>query len=207
MKFHYRTIEMVVAGCVVVISLASLFVAVFQGVVMQRTMEASVMPLIQIGHGNFNAEADEWQIQIEVSNTGLGPAQVHYLAMRWNDQLITDTSQFMAQCCVPDSVPEADRLSYMHGLFRNGEMALIFDDVQMRFLAPQQTVEFITFDQPDAETQARGLAVWRAVDAVRHDISFETCYCSVFDQCWVSTFPVQSREPVRQCVPPTSSDG
>ena len=51
MKFHYRTIEMVVAGCVVVISLASLFVAVFQGVVMQRTMEASVMPLIQIGHG------------------------------------------------------------------------------------------------------------------------------------------------------------
>ncbi|MAK64682.1 MAG: hypothetical protein CMF75_08095 [Maricaulis sp.] len=207
MKLHYRSIELLVAACVVVISLASLFVALYQGRVMQRTMEASVMPLIQIGHGNFDAEDDAWQIKIEVTNTGLGPAQVHYLAMRWQGELITDTSDFMAACCVPDSVPEAERLDYMYSLFREGEMALIFDDVQMRFLAPQETVDFISFDQPDAETRPRGHAVWRAVDRARHDISYEVCYCSVFDQCWMSTFPRQSREPVRQCVPPSPEAG
>lgn len=202
MKLHYRSIELLVAGCVVIISLASLFVAVYQGMVMQRTMEASVMPLIQVGHGNYNSETDEWQIKIEVSNTGLGPAQVHYLAMRWNGELITDTSEFMAQCCTPDGLAEDERQDYMISLFQEGEMALIFDDVQMRFIAPQETVDFITFDQPDAETQARGLAVWRAVDRARRDITYEACYCSVFDECWVSTFPRQTRQPVRQCVAP-----
>ena len=206
MKLHHRSIELLVAACVVVISLASLFVAVFQGIVMQRTMEASVMPLIQVGHGNYNGETDEWQIKIEVSNTGLGPAQVHYLAMRWNDRLITDTSVFMADCCVPDTVPEAERLTYMYSLFREGEMSLIFDDVQMRFLAPQQTVDFITFDRPDAESQPRGAGVWQAVDAERRNITYETCYCSVFDACWVATFPQQTREPVRRCVAPRAAE-
>lgn len=202
MKVHYRTIELLVAGCVVVISLASLFVALFQGMVMQRTMEASVMPLIQVGHGNFDPETDEWIMHIEVANTGLGPAQVHYLAMRWNGQLITDTSRLMADCCAPEDLPESQRLEYMYELFRTGEMALIFDDVQMRFLAPQQTVRFISFDRPDAAAQPRGHAVWQALDAQRRHIDYEVCYCSVFDACWVATFPNQSRERVRQCTPP-----
>ncbi len=203
MKLHYRSIELLVAACVVIISLASLFVAVFQGVVMQRTMEASVMPLVQVGHGNIDDNGVDWSIQITVTNTGLGPAQVHYLAMYWNDELITDTSDFMAACCSPEEIAPDDRLDYMYSLFRSREMALVFDDVQMRYLAPQERVDFIRFDRPDEDTQPRGHAVWQAVDAARRDISYETCYCSVFDQCWVSTFPRQTREPVRQCMVPT----
>jgi hypothetical protein len=51
-QFHIRTIELVIAVSVVVISVASLFVAVYQGMVMERTLKASVWPLVQIEHGN-----------------------------------------------------------------------------------------------------------------------------------------------------------
>lgn len=42
-----RVLELVIAVSVVIISLASLFVALYQGRVMEQTMQASVMPLIQ----------------------------------------------------------------------------------------------------------------------------------------------------------------
>ncbi|MAC39367.1 MAG: hypothetical protein CMH93_07555 [Oceanicaulis sp.] len=199
MKMHYRTIELVVAASVVVISLASLFVAVFQGIVMDRTMKASVMPVIQVGHGNVGEDRESWVMTITVHNTGLGPADIRYFGMRWQGEPIRDTSQFLARCCAPDSVPEDQRLGYMHQAFRDGEMALVFDEVQSRFLAPQERVDFIAFDRPDAETQPRGHAVWQALDLVRHDLRFDVCYCSVFEDCWLARFPAQPREPVARC--------
>lgn len=199
MKMRYRTIEIAVAASVVVISIASLFVAVYQGIVMDRTMKASVMPVIQLGHGNIDPDRRAWVMLFTVHNTGLGPAHIRYLGISWNGEPVTDTSQFLARCCAPDSVPEDERLTYMHQAFRDGEMSLVFDNVQNRFLAPQERVEFIGFDRPDAESQARGRAIWEALDGVRHELDFEVCYCSVFEDCWRARFPDQTREPVNRC--------
>jgi len=199
MKMRYRTVEIAVAASVVVISLASLFVAVYQGIVMDRTMKASVMPVIQLGHGNMDAERRDWVMLFIVHNTGLGPAEIRYLGISWNGEPVADTSQFLARCCAPDNVPEEDRLAYMHQAFRDGELALVFDDVQNRFLAPQERVEFIAFDRPDAETQPRGRAIWEALNETRHALNFEVCYCSVFEDCWRARFPDQSRIPVERC--------
>ena len=46
-----RVIEIIVAIAVTMISVASLFVAVFQGVIMQRQLEASVLPIPTVAHG------------------------------------------------------------------------------------------------------------------------------------------------------------
>ena len=199
MKMRYRTVEIAVAASVVVISLASLFVAVYQGIVMDRTMKASVMPVIQLGHGNMDAERRDWVMLFTVHNTGLGPAEIRYLGISWNGEPVAGTSQFLARCCAPDSVPEEDRLAYMHQAFRDGELALVFDDVQNRFLAPQERVEFIAFDRPDSQTQPRGRAIWEALNETRHALNFEVCYCSVFEDCWRARFPDQSRIPVERC--------
>ena len=81
MKLQHRMIELVVAVSVVVISLASLFVAVYQGIVMDRTMKASVMPVIQVESGNIDDDRETWVMTINVKNTGLGPAEVRYFNM------------------------------------------------------------------------------------------------------------------------------
>lgn len=199
---RFRLVEIIVAVSVVVISVASLFVAVFQGIVMQRTQEAQVVPVIQYGTGNFDSERDAWRMTLKLTNTGLGPAEIRRFSLSWNGQVITDTSAFMATCCAPASVPEEDRLGYMIGVFQAGEMRLFFESVDGRFFAPQESVEFVSFEQPDPETQPRGHAVWMALDQVRHDIEVDVCYCSVFDQCWESRFPQQTRTPVHACTAP-----
>ncbi|MEE2565614.1 hypothetical protein [Hyphobacterium marinum] len=200
-----RLIELIVAVSVVVISVASLFIAWFQGRVMQQTLEASVLPVIQYGSGNYDLDREEWRMTLVFRNTGIGPAELRSLRMTWDGETISDTSQFLARCCVPAEVPPAERHNYVRQAFVSGELAFLFDDVEGRFFAPQEEVEFITSARPDAETQPRGHALWTALDEVRHEIDVEICYCSVFDDCWLARFPGQSRERVDRCPDPTFS--
>ena len=71
-KPSYRLVEVIVAVSVVIISIASLFVAVYQGIVMDRTLKASVLPIIQAGTSNLDPETGEWKLALRVENTGLG---------------------------------------------------------------------------------------------------------------------------------------
>ncbi|GJL97899.1 MAG: hypothetical protein DHS20C06_17160 [Hyphobacterium sp.] len=194
-----RAIELTVAVSVVIISVASLYVAVEQSRVMQRTLEANVLPVIQYDTGNYNLPMEEWRLTVSFQNTGIGPADVRYMEMTWDGEAIRDTSQFISRCCVPDSVPEADRPAYVHDAFRTGQMAFLFDTIEGRFLAPQEEVDYIIFRRPDADTQSIGYGVWQALDYARHDITVDVCYCSVFDDCWLARFPAQTREPVDMC--------
>ena len=197
-----RLIEITVALSVVVISVVSLFVAVFQGIVMQRTLEASVVPVIQYGSGNYNLERGEWRLTISFTNTGLGPAEVRSFRMLWGGEEIVDTSEFLVRCCVPDSVPVEERPRFVRQAFVDGQLAFLFDSIEGRFIAPQEDVEYVTSLRPDATTQPNGRAIWDALDEIRRDIEIEICYCSVFDDCWQARFPDQSRERVRQCPAP-----
>jgi len=194
-----RAIELTVAVSVVVISVASLYVAVDQSRVMQRTLEANVLPVVQYDTGNYNLPMEEWRLTVSFRNTGIGPADVRYMEMIWGGESVRDTSQFIARCCVPDSVPEADRLEYVHNAFRSGEMAFLFDSIEGRFLAPQEEVDYIIFRRPDAVSQPIGYGVWQVLDNARHEMTVEVCYCSVFDDCWMAEFPAQTREPVDMC--------
>ncbi|HAQ34539.1 MAG: hypothetical protein CMF74_12130 [Maricaulis sp.] len=197
-----RLIEIIVAASVVVISVASLFVAVFQGIVMQRTLEASVLPVLQYSTGNYDNDRDEWVLVLNITNTGIGPAELRSIRVTWDGQPIEDAPPFLMACCLPASIAEADRPAYLQDLFESGELNIIFDGVDGRFFAPQESVDFISVDRPDRETQARGRALWSALDRARHDLEVELCYCSVFDDCWQANFPTQTRERVRQCPAP-----
>lgn len=131
-----RLIEITVAVSVVVISVASLFVAVFQGIVMQRTLEASVVPVVQYGTGNYDLERNEWRLILSLTNTGLGPAEIRDFRMSWNGGEITDTSAFLTLCCVPEGVPDDQRAAFVRQAFVDGEIGFLFDAVEGRFLAP-----------------------------------------------------------------------
>jgi hypothetical protein len=197
-----RLIEITVAVSVVVISVASLFVAVFQGIVMQRTLEASVVPVLQYGSGNYDSDRDEWVMVLNITNTGIGPAELRDIRVTWQGQEVTDAPPFLLACCMPDHIDASDRPAYMQDIFEQGEINIIFDSVDGRFFAPQESVDFLSVDRPDRELQPRGFAMWTALDRARHDLDIEICYCSVFGDCWQARFPDQSRERVRQCPAP-----
>tara|TARA_R110002072_G_scaffold96145_6_gene211555 strand:- start:4515 stop:5126 length:612 start_codon:yes stop_codon:yes gene_type:complete len=193
---RYRLVELVVAVSVVIISVASLFVAVYQSRVMDRTLAASVMPIMDYSSGNFSETYHDSRIELEVRNSGLGPAQVHYLLMSYRGEPVVAPNLFMAQCCAPDGLDAEARVRHVGQLFLDDRINLLTDIVGGRVFAPQQRVVFASMPQPD---NPEGLALWQALNRARNELEFEICYCSVLDQCWIARFPQQTRESVNQC--------
>ncbi|SDL59714.1 hypothetical protein [Maricaulis salignorans] len=195
---RYRLVEIVIAVSVVIISVASLFVAVYQSRVMDQTLAASVMPIMDYTTGNFSAVHQDNRIELDVRNNGLGPAQVHYLAMSYQGEPVIAPDRFIAQCCAPEGLTPDERELHIRDLFRTGRLNLLTDVVGGRVFAPQQRVVFATMTQPE---DPESLAVWEAFNRARHGLELEICYCSVLEDCWTARFPQQHRAPVDQCEP------
>ena len=196
---RYRLVEIIVAASVVVVSLASLCVALFQGHVMQRTLEAQVLPVLDYQHGNIDLEAGRDQIFLRVTNNGIGPADVRHMRLSWNGTEVTNPPVFLAECCVPGDAPLSDKIDRVGELFLARELQIITSVVENRFMAPEQRVDFVIMPRPDASSQAEGFEVWSRLNEVRRDLVVELCYCSVFDECWLADSSTQTREPVREC--------
>ena len=58
---------------------------------------------------------------------------------------------------------------------------------------------FISFPRPDPNASQEADDIWMRLDEVRHEIEMDVCYCSVFEDCWMASFPEQTREPARHC--------
>ncbi|WP_417476470.1 hypothetical protein [Maricaulis sp.] len=193
---RYRIVEIVIAVSVVIISIASLFVAVYQSRVMDRTLAASVMPIMDYTTGNYSAVHQDSRIELEVRNSGLGPAQVHYLVMYYEGERVVAPNRFMALCCAPEDLGPEARLDHISQLFLADRINLTTDIVGGRVFAPQQRVVFASMLRPETP---EGLAVWEALNRAREHLELEMCYCSVLEDCWIARFPQQSRVATDQC--------
>jgi hypothetical protein len=198
MPTRYRLVELVIAVCVVIISVASLFVAVYQGRVMDRTLAASVMPIVDYASGNYSETYQDHRIELDIRNNGLGPAQIRYLTMSYQGEPVVAPNRFFARCCAPAGMSPQEGLDHISQLFLDDRITLITDFVGGRVIAPQQRVVFASMLRP---ADPEGLAVWQALNNARNHLEFELCYCSVLEDCWVAHYPQQTREPVRQCAP------
>ena len=202
-----RLFEMVVGVFVVLASMAAVGVAVYQGRVMERTLEASVWPYLEYGTGNFDPDDDAWRIRFIFTNQGVGPARIRWMRLfDSTGEPVRDPAHFLADCCAPAEITDPDaRLAHIRGVFASGSMVLFNEAVHGRVLAPGDEVVMFAIERPEDEA-AR--AVWEALDTARYDIRPEVCYCSVFDECWRARLPAIDHAPVRECaLPDISSSG
>lgn len=199
---RYRLVEIIVAVSVVVVSLASLGVALFQGHVMQRTLEAQVLPVLQYSDSNYDSAREEWRMEFRLTNTGLGPAELRWFQHSWRGIDLNEPAELMVACCLPSDVPEQDRYRYVQEVFGTGEMRIFFTSIGGRYFAPQEEVNFITFPRPDPARSQAAFDIWTRLDAIKDEVQLDICYCSVFEDCWMASFPAQTREPVRSCPVP-----
>ena len=193
-----RMIEIIVAVSVVIISVASLFVAVHQSIVMERTLAASVWPIMEFEHGNVLPGPETSTLYLELRNSGIGPAQVRRVSLFFDGDPVASPLHVLARCCAPDELSAEARVEYVGQLFLTRRLVVITDVVEGRVFAPQQRVFAARLDRP---TDEAALAVWQSFDRARHKLSAEICYCSVFEECWVGRFPEQTRQPVERCEP------
>ena len=193
-----RTIELVIAGAVVAISLASLFTAVYQSFVMRRTLEASVWPRVEWENSNYDEERRVHAITFGLANHGVGPARIVRVEILFKGESVGNEEALLRKCCVDGTTPE-ERSATLRRLTERGDFMTFTSTLDGSALAPSQKRVLFEFERPAAESPAIG--VWNQLNMVRDQLELRVCYCSVFDDCWNARARayVQAAEQVDSC--------
>jgi hypothetical protein len=193
-----RVIELVIAVAVVAISLASLFTAVYQSIVMRRTLEASVWPRVEWENSNYDEERRVNAITLAISNHGVGPALIARVEILLEGKRVGNENALILNCCLDGATPE-ERVATLRRLTQRGDLMTFTSTLDGVSLTPGQKRILFQFERPVEDSPA--LAVWNRLNKVRDELDLTVCYCSVFGDCWIARARAykQSTEPVRRC--------
>ena len=168
-KTGHNVIDMMVAGAAILISLVSLGVAIQNSRVQNKMLTAASWPMISYYTSNATVEDGKRVIRMGLINTGVGPAKIESVRMSYRGKPVTDILPFLVTCC--GAVVKGDH--YGHGLLVNTVSPTVM-------MAGQQTSFFVL---PETED---GKETWSRMDVARGEVELSICYCSVFDECWLT---------------------
>jgi len=191
---RWRVIELVIAGAIVVISLASLFTAVYQSIIMRRTLEASVWPRVEWENSNYDEEHRANAIIFGLANRGVGPARIARVEILFKGERMSNENALLLACCVGDGTQEERSVTLKR--LTGQTFTSTLDGVA---LTPGQERILFQFDRPVEDSLAPD--VWDRLNKIRDELELTVCYCSVFDDCWITRARAyrQATEPVRSC--------
>jgi hypothetical protein len=160
----------------------SLAIAIHHGHTMQkmadenaRLVQANSWPLLQFTTGNAN-DKGEPEITLNVENAGVGPAKLISLEIFHGDQRIR-TPRDLVQALDPATTrPQLSLGLTMPVVVRAGDSQLL-----------------IGLKRQGQET------FWDKLNTARFELRFRACYCSVFDECWVSDLATVSPQHIDHC--------
>jgi hypothetical protein len=173
-KTGHRLADLAVAFSALFVSLCSLGIALHHGRTMQRLVEANSRPFIQITTSNSPAAADgtSQSFTVLMSNPGAGAARVERFSILVDDKPVKDISEALLRLAgLPDNTPQ---VSAVLGPMTYSAVAPSYVKA-----GSEQTV----LRWPRTASNA---SVWdKDVAAGSDRVRFETCYCSIFDECWI----------------------
>lgn len=151
-------------------ALIALFVAWDQGRVMRAQQHASVMPIIA-STVQIDDNDEIFELSIEVRNDGVGPAFVESARVLSSGEPMQSLDQFNAMI-LPEAL-HAD-VTINGGTVRGA-------------LGAGRSQRLVSFVWTRTEQNTDGFIelVERILSDGEH-IQIETCYCSVFEQCWIA---------------------
>jgi hypothetical protein len=173
-------LDFIIASAAIIVSLASLWVALRADQTQEQLLKSSVWPYLSYGKSNAT-EAGVRQLVFEIDNEGVGPALVRSIAVSYNGHYYPTFRSLMKACCNIDH-PKNVFTSTLHD----------------RVIVAHDSVAFIIM--PPGKLDA---AEYQTILAQRSKIEVKMCYCSVLGDCW---FMDTSQGPgvpaaVRRCPP------
>jgi hypothetical protein len=175
-------LDFVIAACAVVISLASLWVALRADQTQEQLLKSTVWPYIEYDTSNAT-ESGTNRLAYEIRNAGVGPAIVRSFAVAYKGHYYSTLRELMAACC---NIHPGKR---KHGIFTS--------TVHDRVIMAHEEVIFIQVLPPLSDPHT-----YAAVSAARSGVSIQICYCSVLGECWLFDTAVDPQPvPVRKCSP------
>lgn len=148
--------DKIIAISAIVISVSALVVSVYEATLMRKAQRAATWPYIEILPDKLNNE----YFALKVNNTGVGPARI-------KDFKITLDGFEMDEKTFRDSL-----VNYL-----GNNVGITWSTVSGRVLPAEKKITFLKFSDTTA--------YWKVIPLSRK-MSISLCYCSVFDQCWIS---------------------
>ena len=178
----HRLLDLAVPVSALLISVVSLVIGIHHGRTMQemaqanaRLVQANSWPLLQFTTGNAN-DKGEPEITLKVENAGVGPAKLVSLEIFQGEHVIRTPRDLIAALDDTHPRPNLSLGMTLPMVVRAGTDTLI---VGMR--------------------REGNEALWDKLNKERFKLRFRACYCSVFDECWVSDLSTVSPQSVGNC--------
>ena len=178
-KVGHRWIDMVLASTALLVSIASIILAIQNEANMRRLVTANSWPYIALNHGNErNGEAI---IHFDVRNAGIGPATLEKLVVTYDGKAVETTVDLLNRCCA-----SAGGFDAIH--------RASIDIVQGRVFAPREETFFFSVRKSDADGP-----IWEKLNVERFKLGMSACYSSVFGEHWITSLGKPKPITVKSC--------
>lgn len=157
---------MLVGVSAVFIGVCALLVSVYEARLMREEQRSSVLPILELGRSHYvtddSADRDKWRLSFHAANVGIGPARVL-------DFRVT-----------------VDRQA--HKTWDSAMKALLGVNTEIRYGQSSINGRTIPADREITMFDLSDQQFAHAIVGEFDRLDFEACYCSVFDECWVSSY-------------------
>ena len=158
--------EMLVGVSAVVIGVCALGVSLYEASLMREQQRAAVLPILELGRSFYLTPEDEgtekWRLSFSAENVGIGPARVV-------DFVVT-----------VDGQPQATWGEAIGTLLdRKADVRYGQSTISGRTIPPDRSITMF-------ELADRSLA--RDIMDQFERLDFSACYCSVFGECWTTSY-------------------
>jgi hypothetical protein len=151
---------------------------------MEKLVAANSWPSVSYGTSDGNDAGTNDDITLDIANDGVGPGRIDTLQVFYKGVRQTSFPDLMRTCCEA----KGKRLSY--------GISLVVDNV----LPARETTHFIRL------TRKANPDIWPIFDRERMNLDVLICYCSVFEECWISDTRARRPRRVEQCDQPVADN-
>jgi len=177
-----RWFDLVLALSAIFISAVSLAVAIEHGRTERDLVAANSWPFLRALYSNeYNGD-----VALGVSNGGVGPAKLDSFQLLYKGQVVASNLDLLRRCCgLGPTTEDVDRQ------VRNRARYSIVDRTVLRAGEVQEVFGV-----------RRDTEIGQRLAAAFPDVAFRACYCSILDECWISTLRDIRVTPVKSCPEP-----
>lgn len=149
----------------------------------ERLVEANSLPYLGFEptiniNNREDSDSPRSSISVIVNNSGVGPAEIRFSRYLYNGQPY-ELMDLLEACCDLLEPVNISRTDLTYRMMRPGDEIVA---VELR---------------SSAETQS---GIGRFIEAwTDNEIVLETCYCSVFDECWMHDSEAPRPTPIASC--------
>lgn len=159
-----RSPQTMIALSAVLLSVCGLFVAMYEASLIREQQRASVWPNVQVTPSFRNDT-----LKIFVQNTGIGPARIKKASLIYQDEVVQSWSR-LKNSFNYDENSVTDIQSLVNG----------------RVMPPSSEKQLMYRLTSTATRQDRNLVYAFSTSISDMDMDIELCYCSVYDECWIT---------------------